>query len=399
MILKQISAGMDQIAYGPSDMGKAVVVSGMSPDEALNYLEDLKIALNEGLIMSSDLHACFLCVPINFTGNYHLGRDEYGILYSKVTNLESSENQVIARVKVSIPFIREMGVGQGYNSTIMSKRSDLQHQNRLCTRLYIAFFLQELIQETPLLDCMNRYLIKSGRIVEEIRDDVSRFAAKGSAFCERLEWHLLAGTLKTFGSRVWFGARQEIISLASICRINPKDARILYEGGLERPQDIVSHSAADIHAILLTSAQQSNVLLGDSSAYQKYQALAAHILESCKIYLTEGSGEFLSRGLTNNRSSPSKFSPVKPQKQQQQQTSPESIPEQNRKKDETPESAYVLKKYSKIFEAIKSGAYVGIYLSIENEKNNSIDQQQNARMPAAPSKRQRNLQLERTKIQ
>lgn len=389
MILKQIAAGMDQIAYGPSDMGKAVVVSGMSPDEALNYLEDLKIALNEGLIMSSDLHACFLCVPINFTGNYHLGRDEYGILYSKVTNLESSENQVIARVKVSIPFIREMGVGQGYNSTIMSKRSDLQHQNRLCTRLYIAFFLQELIQETPLLDCMNRYLIKSGRIVEEIRDDVSRFAAKGSALCERLEWHLLAGTLKTFGSRVWFGARQEIISLASICRINPKDARILYEGGLERPQDIVSHSAADIHAILLTSAQQSNVLLGDSSAYQKYQALAAHILESCKVYLTEGSGEFLSRGLTNNRSSPSKFSPVKPQKQQQQHTSPASIPEQNRKKDETPESASVLKKYSKIFEVIKSGANVGIYLSVENEKNNAIDQQQNARMPAAPSKRRK----------
>lgn len=387
LILKQIAAGMDKIAYGPSDMGKAVVVSGMSPDEALNYLEDLKIALNEGLIMSSDLHACFLCVPINFAGNYHLGRDEYGILYSKVTNLERSENQVIARVKVSIPFIREMGVGQGYNSSIMSKRSDLQNQNRLCTRLYIAFFLQELIQEIPLIDCMNRYLIKSGRIVEEIRDDVSRFAAKGSALCERLEWHLLAGTLKTFGSRVWFGARQEIISLASICRINPKDARILFEGGLERPQDIVSHSAADIHAILLTSAQ-ANAQLGDSSA-QKYQALAAHILESCKIYLTEGSGEFLSRGLTSNRSSPSKFSPVKPPKHQQQQTSRANIPQQNQKKNETPESASVLKKYSKIFEVIESGAHVGIYLSVENEKKNSVDKQQNARMPAAPSKRQK----------
>ena len=390
MILKQMAPDEGEIAYGPSDMGKAVVVSGMSPDEALNYLEDLKIALNEGLIMSSDLHACFLCVPINFAGNYHLGRDEYSKLYTKVTNLESSESQVIARVKVRIPFIREMGVGQGYNSTILSKNNDLQHQNRLCTRLYIAFFLQDLIQETPLIECMNRYLIKSGRIVEEIRDDVSRFAAKGSALCERLEWHLLAGTLKTFGSRVWFGARQEIISLASICRINPKDARILFEGGLERPQDIVSHSAANIHALLLTGAQQTNIQSSDRSAHhQKYEALASHILESCKIYLTEGSGEFLSRGLRRDRSSPSKPSPAKPPQHPQQQPSQVRIPQQNQRTYETSESASVLKEYSKIFEVIKSGALVGICLSLEDEKKTSAEKQQNAQMPAAPSKRKK----------
>lgn len=285
LLRKEFLGPHTRIVYKPTNLGKAIVVSGMDPEEALLYLKDLSAALTYGFIMGSPLHAAYLCVPMNFM-QLHMGKEEYEILYKRVQMSDEVESQVLNRISLDMAFLTQCKTFGPYRSEHIKKQPNLEIQARICTRIYIAYLFEDLINGMSTFECMERYRIRSGRTMEDLRDDVCRFAAKGSALCERLKKDLLGATLRNFGSQVWFGMREEIIKLATICKIKPKEAMILYNSGIETPNKILEKSAEEISTVLLHGSKEADVDV-NKTYLGVLEGAAARIIDACRSHVSK----------------------------------------------------------------------------------------------------------------
>lgn len=399
-LLQKEFLGVDKgVVYKPTGLGKAIVVSGMDPDEALLYLKDLDTTLTYGFIMGTSLHAAYLCVPMNFMQLY-MGKEEYEVLYQRVQICDEVESQVLERINLDMGFLTQCKTFGPYRPEHVKKSPHLEIQTRICTRIYIAFIFEDLIHGMASYECMKKYKIKSGRTMEDLRDDVCKFAAKGSALCERLKKDLLGATLRNFGSQVWFGSREEVIKLASICSINLKEAWILYNSGMETPHQLLQKTSEEISSILLEGSKEAGIDVG-KEYLGKLDALVNRITESCRKHVSALPIESLDGGLRGIASPKQKLPvdgrsklPKLPSDVPASHGGPSVVPKPVLHAKTIPDVsnqgrgiASMIKqeaKYPKVYEAIMSGKLLGIYLNIEHHE---VSKNAVAKMPNNPAKK------------
>ncbi|GLJ47488.1 hypothetical protein SUGI_1002420 [Cryptomeria japonica] len=69
--------------------------------------------------------------------------------------------------------------------------------------------LAQLVQEVPLNVVCEDFKIPRG-MIQALQESAGRFASMIIAFCERLGWHDLEGSVAKFQNRVSFGVKVEI---------------------------------------------------------------------------------------------------------------------------------------------------------------------------------------------
>ena len=408
LLQKEFTGGDKGVVYKPTGLGKAIIVSGMDPEEAILYLKDLNAALTFGFIMGTPLHAAYLCVPMNFM-QLHMGKEEYEVLYKKVQMSDEVETQVLKRINLDMAYLTQCKTFGPYRPEHIKKNPHLEIQTRICTRIYVAYIFEDLIHGMATMECMKKYNIKSGRTMEDLRDDVCRFAAKGSALCERLKNDLLGATLRNFGSQVWFGTREEVIKLASICRISPKEAWILYNAGIESPDEILQKSVEEISSILLDGSIEAGIDVS-REFLGKLEALAVRIIDASRDHLSRLPIESLDGGLRGmkspNQKIPSaiKKKPVnvlpsipQPQPPSGSESMKPKIPTKPVPKEIVNATVQTLEKtaevkqevrYPKVCQAINSGRPLGVYLNIEH---GDVSKNVVSKMPNNPAKKRHKL--------
>lgn len=340
--------------------GKAVLVSGLTPFEALVLRQDLWRA-QESFVMTTDLHACFLCAPLHM--DLRMSHQAWFAFWRIIQSLDNRDQHVIRLVGTDIGYIQNR-----YRNTTQIQPD----KERLCQRVYAAFILQDLIQEHSVKECMEKFCILSGQVMESLQENASKFAAKGKCFCDRLHWPEMGAVLDTFGSRVWFGAKADVITIAKICGITTEEARLLSSANLSRPEDISRASLEMIADILSGGVSHRNDT--KSEREKMYSSKARQIRALARNFLMEQGGEVPPnvralassdlRALTiitssaKERTGHPKDHP-KPSKLLSHVSKPQS-----HKRSERPKAKDV-HGFEEAVEAVRSGQDIGLHLDLE----------------------------------
>ena len=238
--------------YAPTNVGIAVHSSGMPPEICEDIVDDLTRA-REALVLASDLHLTYICVPINEDVAVDWGR-----LLEIMNTLSPINLSVSEKVGVNRGFLRAKA--RGYSSvqsadTTWDVKSDQNCQERILKRFWIALILSDILQEAPFATINSKYGIQRG-LAQGIQDRASRHAGMLATFCSRSGWNDLEILIRQFQSRVLHGVLPEMLQLMEVPRVKAYSARMLFKGGIKTPEMLAAADPLHVESIL-------------SSAYKK----------------------------------------------------------------------------------------------------------------------------------
>lgn len=250
--------------FTPTSTGIAVHCSGLSPETCTDIVSDLSRA-REALVLSSDLHLTYICVPLNEEIMVDWGR-----LSEIMNDLPPLSISVSEKVGVQRAFI--IAKARGYSSIQISDntrkhgRSPQDTQERICKRFWIALILSDILQETPFSLVHAKFGIQRG-LVQGIQDRASRHAGMLATFCARVGWTDFEILIRQFQSRVLHGVLPEMLQLMEVPRVKAYSARLLFKAGLKTPEMLAAADPVTVEGILshayrkATPRKKRNVML------------------------------------------------------------------------------------------------------------------------------------------
>ncbi|XP_059178781.1 DNA polymerase theta-like [Physella acuta] len=229
--------GSDVEKFFPTQLGSAIFASSFSPDEGLLIFAELNKA-RKAFVLDSDLHIVYLVTPM-YTTDTSTVIDWYQYL-AIWEALTPADRRVAELVGVSEAFIARAINGRvNMKNTVQRKIMEV-HQ-----RFYTALVLNNLIQETPILDVAMKYNLNKGQL-QSLQQTAATYAGMVTVFCGRLGWHNLELLLSHFQKRLSCGVQQELVDLVRISTLNASSARMLYNGGYHTVADVAKAEPIEV---------------------------------------------------------------------------------------------------------------------------------------------------------
>lgn len=223
--------------YEPTPFGEATFKSSFSMQESIFVSEELKKCQENGLVLSDELHLCYLVTPIGIQIE-----PNWNVLYSIYNSLPTSRVNITKRIELSEEFLFQMAMDRGRKST---KEEDKIEEMK-SKRFYFALLLCDLVNEKPILDVEEKYKVNRGTI-QQMMEASSMFSSMMVKFCERNGWSLLQSVLSQYSKRLSSGVKSDALELIEIDGVGSKRARALLNAGYK---DIKSIAIADPKVIV-----------------------------------------------------------------------------------------------------------------------------------------------------
>ncbi|UPR00185.1 DNA-directed DNA polymerase [Chloropicon primus] len=235
----------EEQVYEPTNLGRAVGLSGLSPEDGLLVHDDLQRA-RRGFVMANDLHMLYLVTPIHGCSSLQLNWSQY---YERWLNdFDELDSAVWGAVELEDNFLHNKRIGRSG-----SYNADEKNKEWRAKRFYWALILRELVRETNLAEIAKGYGVSQSQI-QVLQERSVYFASMCGLMCERLGWTDMQALIEKFQARVFFGAQADVLSLAEIPGIKTYQARILYKGGFKSPQEVLENGTIESIATTLWQA-------------------------------------------------------------------------------------------------------------------------------------------------
>lgn len=242
--------------FVPTHFGVAAASSGLPPEICEDIVSDLSRA-REALVLASDLHLTYICVPLN--EEIHVEWNRFSDMMNHLSPIDVSVSE---KVGVHRGFL--IAKARGYSSSKhMTTSGNLIHdkktqdsRERISKRFWIALILRDILQETPLSHVEEKFGIARG-LVQGIQDRASRHAGMLATFCSRTGWNDLEILIRQFQSRVLHGVLPEMLELMEIPRVKSYSARLLFKAGLRTPELLASADPSTVEDILSVAYKKS----------------------------------------------------------------------------------------------------------------------------------------------
>eukprot|EP01113_Clastostelium_recurvatum_P040538 TRINITY_DN6311_c0_g1_i7.p1 TRINITY_DN6311_c0_g1~~TRINITY_DN6311_c0_g1_i7.p1 ORF type:complete len:980 (+),score=109.11 TRINITY_DN6311_c0_g1_i7:49-2988(+) len=232
--------------FDATPLGHACYKSTLSPEEAIVLHAELNKA-NQGMVLSDDLHLCYLTVPLF---DLPLDATTWQCLYRIYEGLPDIHRKIADMVGVS--------PGQMFNNSEMCDRVTLRRNevkndvlvtrydsNHVCARFFGALALSELIQETPIEAVSAKYGLPRGSL-ENLRKSAATYARMVMNFCNKMGWVFLEALLQKYCPRFDHGVKEEIVPFMDIPRVGNIRARHLWNAGYRSIKEIALAKAPDM---------------------------------------------------------------------------------------------------------------------------------------------------------
>ncbi|PRW44411.1 helicase and polymerase-containing TEBICHI isoform X1 [Chlorella sorokiniana] len=219
--------------FQPTPFGKAVLASGLPPEDCLVLKDDLERA-RRSFVMTTELHLTYLCVPPAQAVAYL----DWGRFQNALGTLAPADASVSQKVGVDRAFVMRQARG------IRAGGPQDVEKERICKRFWTALILTDIIAEVDVETVMRKFQVRRGDI-QDLQDKAARHASMTAAFCERLGWYDLEALIAKFQSRVLHGVRPEILALSEIPFVKAYTARLLYRAGLRTPEAVAAVENVD----------------------------------------------------------------------------------------------------------------------------------------------------------
>ncbi|KAL1444151.1 hypothetical protein MTO96_030003, partial [Rhipicephalus appendiculatus] len=241
--------------YCPSQLGRAVLASGLSPDDALSMVGELERA-RRCLALDSDLHLVYLVTP------GHLGAQALwtGAATRNCGSGCRLPNDALRAWWVST---KRAWPGQPLGDSAPGRLLDG------CRRFYLALALERLASERPLAEVARIFACPRG-LLQSLQHGAATFAGMVCVLCQRLGWRHLQLLVSEFQARLHFGVQPELCPLLSLPSLDGPLARVVFDAGFSDPAALAQVAPQELDIILRNTGPFQG--RGESRCWQ----LAAH---------------------------------------------------------------------------------------------------------------------------
>ncbi|XP_068203491.1 DNA polymerase theta isoform X2 [Palaemon carinicauda] len=245
--LQETDSGLKYIG---TQLGCAVLASGLSPDEGLLVFSELHRA-RQCFVLENELHIIYQVTPVYVSSAWP--NMDWLTFLSIWEGLSDDMKRVAELVGVEESFIVRAMKGTINRKVRRQAKLLAVHQ-----RFYTALALHELVQEVPLNVVAQKYSATRG-MLQSLQQSAATFAGMVTVFCNRLGWHNLQLLVSQFHDRLHFGIQRELCDLVRLSSVNGQRARYLYDAGLETVKMVAHSTKEDVENILhLATPFQSN---------------------------------------------------------------------------------------------------------------------------------------------
>lgn len=230
--------------YCPSQLGRAVLASGLSPDDALAMVGELERA-RRCLALDSDLHLVYLVTPGHL--GTQLGSLDWGRYQELWERLSAAQRRVAALVGVDEACMARAAAGRA------------PPPGRLldgCRRFYLALALERLASERPLAEVARIFACPRG-LLQSLQQGAATFAGMVCVLCQRLGWRHLQLLVSEFQARLHFGVQPELCPLLALPSLDGPLARVVFDAGF-----------ADPTALAQVAPQELDITLRNTGPFQ-----------------------------------------------------------------------------------------------------------------------------------
>jgi DNA polymerase theta len=229
----------------PTQLGKAVLASGISPEEGLFIMDELNKA-NKRMCLSNDLHLLYEVTPTYLSEQ--METIDWKHFLDIWIKLDEDMKEVGKLVGIREHFIISQISGVRVFNAEGRKLLSIHR------RFYTALALNDLIQEEPLFEVSKKFKCSKG-ILQTLQQSASSFAGMITVFCAKLGWRHLEVLFEQFQSRLYFGVQRELIDLMRITCLNANVARLLFNHKYDTVVSLANavNKKAEIELILMNS--------------------------------------------------------------------------------------------------------------------------------------------------
>ncbi|CAG9532865.1 unnamed protein product [Cercopithifilaria johnstoni] len=221
-----------------TQLGRAVFVSSLSPDIALQVYDDLENAMRS-LALDTELHLLYLVTPLH-NDSIWMNYIDWNVYYNIWSKLPIKLQRVGKMIGIRDSFI--LGKIQGRQATEIGSM-------QIHLRFLSALALFDLIRESPLSDVARRFRINRGAL-QTLQQQSATYAYMVVTFCEKLGWIYLRSVLDGFSERLTFGVRKDLTELVQIEGIDGTRARAFHNADITTVPALAITSTDNIVKIL-----------------------------------------------------------------------------------------------------------------------------------------------------
>lgn len=236
----------DDGQHETTDLGRATVLSGMSPENSTFAYTELQRAM-QSFVLDGELHVFYMFTPISELSEDPDSAIDWPTYRSEIASLDESSLRVMTLVGVNPGFINAQANAR--SSMSLTTPSD-QAKARIHRRFYIALQLRDLCNEVTLSQVARKYKVARGT-VQALWQSCQGFAAATIRFCKEMHWDLLAAVLEHMSDRLIAGARADLLELARVPFVKSRTARVLWENGYRGVRSVAEAEVDGLVSVLM----------------------------------------------------------------------------------------------------------------------------------------------------
>ncbi|KAK5950471.1 hypothetical protein OHC33_008414 [Knufia fluminis] len=260
--------------YAPTALGNAIVASGLTPEDGLFVHADLRQALSS-FVMDSEMHLFYLFTPIPHQTQSFATTSEvaWPTFRSLLEQLDDPSLRALRLIGINPALVNQLA-NSGLDN-LPERTEDELRTARIYRRVYSTFALRDICNETPINTISLKYNLPRGTI-QNLAQTCHGFAAGMIKFCQRMAtpishcapdqsrnhdestigpdaqligagtparptitnseasgFSMLAAVLEHMQSRLYAGARADLLEMAQVTFVKGRMARLLYENGFK----------------------------------------------------------------------------------------------------------------------------------------------------------------------
>ena len=199
-MLVQRSDNGDSVEWMTTSAGRAVYLSGLSPDEGVRLLSSLRETMAK-LRSQDDLHLVLQLTPPNeFDLFQHCGDEKWNVLQAQFASLTEAQHKLLETYGIYGAQIDARSFGHGIPRLGQGERGP-SVEGRRYAHCFCGLLLWRLHHHSADLEKVATiFRLKLGS-VQAFQASAATFASKVRAFCEEMGWALMASIVLKFQVR------------------------------------------------------------------------------------------------------------------------------------------------------------------------------------------------------
>lgn len=227
-------------AFVATPFGLATFKSAFSIDEASFVSQELSKAQRDGLVLTDELHLCYLVTPINSSLEVN-----WSALHTQMRSFDEHKRRIMTLVGLDEGLVFHKAMS-GMNYGQQNKDGE-----RIAKRFYNALILCQLINEVPIHEVARHFEVQSRGSLQSLLQSAAMFSSMMVNFCRTMQWGFLEVILQHYAQRIGAGGvKTDLLELMEIDMVASTRARHLFNAGYRNVKSVAEATPRALFAKL-----------------------------------------------------------------------------------------------------------------------------------------------------